>query len=61
MNIVVGAYAGRQDPVHYQQDHTINTIEKVKEKAPAHNFQAADTKAYIVKGGENFYLVHSGL
>ncbi|MFC1884427.1 Hint domain-containing protein [Thermodesulfobacteriota bacterium] len=40
---------------------TINTIGKINEKDTAHNFEVAGTKAYIVKGGENFYVVHNGL
>ena len=40
---------------------TINTIEELKEKGIAHNFEVADTKAYIVKGGEHYYVVHNGL
>jgi hypothetical protein len=40
---------------------TINTIEKINEKGTAYNFEVAETKAYIVKGGENFYVVHNGL
>ena len=39
----------------------IRSIELLKEEGTAHNFQVADTKAYIVKGGENFYVVHNGL
>jgi hypothetical protein len=39
----------------------IRNIELLKEEGTAHNFQVAGTKAYIVKGGENFYVVHNGL
>ncbi|MFC1883298.1 polymorphic toxin-type HINT domain-containing protein [Thermodesulfobacteriota bacterium] len=40
---------------------TITSVEELEEKETAHNFQVADTKAYIVTGGENFYVVHNGL
>jgi hypothetical protein len=39
----------------------IKSVEKLQEKSDSYNFQVADTKAYIVTGGENLYVVHNGL
>jgi hypothetical protein len=39
----------------------IRSVQNLIEKDTSHNFLVADTKAYIVKGGNNYYVVHNGL
>jgi hypothetical protein len=39
----------------------IRSAQNLIEKDNYHNFLIADKKAYIVKGGNNYYVVHNGL